>query len=201
MVPGKATLANLVTGIERGDAGHLERASGNLSVLFATAIARSGIARTFQTSQLPDELTVRQVVSTAAVNLGSTAPADKVVNGALALCKLSDDADTHCGTLPHGVRRRVEIARAIAGDPGVLVLDEPAAGLADEEQRQVADICRALAHTGTAILLIDHNLEFLRPSVTRLACMDAGRIIMEGPFDTVLADPAVRAAYFGMADQ
>jgi branched-chain amino acid transport system permease protein len=99
------------------------------------------------------------------------------------------------------VRRRVEIARAIAGDPGVLVLDEPAAGLADEEQRQVADICRALAHTGTAILLIDHNLEFLRPSVTRLACMDAGRIIMEGPFDTVLADPAVRAAYFGMADQ
>ena len=116
----------------------------------------------------------------------------------LADCGLSENTDAGCGTLPHGVRRRVEIARALAGAPYLLVLDEPAAGLAPEEQLEIAAILRARAARGLAVLIIDHNLYFLRPLATRLACLDSGCLIANGPVEAVLADQAVRDAYFGL---
>ena len=90
-----------------------------------------------------------------------------------------------------------ELARAVAAAPAVLILDEPAAGLNADEQAALGDICRRIADAGSAVLLIDHNVDFLRPVVTRLACMDAGRIIAAGAPEAVLADPGVRAAYLG----
>tara|TARA_R110002110_G_scaffold376568_2_gene586712 strand:+ start:221345 stop:223105 length:1761 start_codon:yes stop_codon:yes gene_type:complete len=200
---GKTTLANIVTGIARADTGNIRSAGLDLARATPTAIARHGIARTFQTPQLPDGLTVREAVETAATNAGDTArdslhAAAGAAARALATCDLSDIADTQCGTLPHGLRRRVEIARALAGGPRFLVLDEPAAGLAEPEQAEIVAILQTVADSGLAILVIDHNLEFLQPLATRLACLDAGRLIADGPRDEVLADDAVRTAYFGL---
>ena len=197
---GKTTLANIITGIARADTGNIRSAGLDLARATPTAIARHGVARTFQTPQLPDGLTVREAVETAAANAGDTANVRGAATAAeaIATCDLSDIADTRCGTLPHGLRRRVEIARALAGGPHLLVLDEPAAGLAPEEQAEIAQILRTLAGSGLAILVIDHNLEFLQPLATRLACLDAGRLIADGPRDDVLANDAVQAAYFGL---
>ncbi|MDA0787500.1 MAG: ABC transporter ATP-binding protein, partial [Proteobacteria bacterium] len=195
---GKTTLANIITGIARTDSGSIRAAEFDLTTATPTTIARRGIARTFQTPQLPDGLTVREAVATAAANIGPTDGIRARTAGALATCHLADIAETRCGTLAHGLRRRVEIARALAGAPHILVLDEPAAGLAPAEQTDVAEILRALAGDGLAVLVIDHNLEFLRPLATRLACLDAGRLIADGPLEEVLADERVQAAYFGL---
>lgn len=198
---GKTTLANIVTGIARADSGAIRSGDFDLTTAAPTAIARRGVARTFQTPQLPDGLTVHAAVATAAANIGDPNSVGTRAAAALATCALTDIADTPCGTLAHGLRRRVEIARALAGAPHMLVLDEPAAGLAPTEQTEIAEILRTLAATGLAILVIDHNIDFLRPLATRLACLDAGRLIADGPLDEVLADDAVRNAYFGLVQQ
>jgi branched-chain amino acid transport system permease protein len=196
---GKTTLANIITGIARADSGSIKSGDLNLISATPTAITRRGIARTFQTPQLPDGLTVYEAVATAAANTGSTTNIS--ARTAIATCRLTGIADARCGTLPHGLRRRVEIARALAGQPHLLVLDEPGAGLAAAEQAEIADILRVLAGTGLAVLVIDHNLEFLRPLATRLACLDAGRLIADGPLEDVLSDVAVQNAYFGLVQE
>jgi len=196
---GKTTLANIITGIARADSGSIKSGDLNLISATPTAITRRGIARTFQTPQLPDGLTVYEAVATAAANTGSTTNIS--ARTAIATCRLTSIADACCGTLPHGLRRRVEIARALAGQPHLLVLDEPGAGLAAAEQAEIADILRVLAGTGLAVLVIDHNLEFLRPLATRLACLDAGRLIADGPLEDVLSDVAVQNAYFGLVQE
>ncbi len=191
---GKTTLANIVSGLDRPDSGTLFSRGLDLARTPPTAIARHGVARTFQTPQLPDMLSVRDAAETAAASATVRPDTDAI----LADCGLSENTDASCGTLPHGVRRRVEIARALAGAPYLLVLDEPAAGLAPEEQLEIAAILRARAARGLAVLVIDHNLDFLRPLATRLACLDSGCLIANGPVEAVLTDPAVRDAYFGL---
>ncbi|MEL0143402.1 MAG: branched-chain amino acid ABC transporter ATP-binding protein/permease [Alphaproteobacteria bacterium] len=194
---GKTTLANALSGIVPPDAGTMHLAGRMISYLAPHDIARAGLTRTFQAPQLPSALEVREIIATARTHAGAQANAP-TVEDALAFCGLADMASAPAGTLPHGLRRRVEICRAIVSRPSVLVLDEPAAGLTLEEQAEIGTLCRALADAGMAILLIDHNVDFLKPIADRLVCMAEGRILAYGNPDGVLADPAVRAAYFGM---
>ncbi|MBT6119260.1 MAG: ABC transporter ATP-binding protein, partial [Rhodospirillaceae bacterium] len=115
-----------------------------------------------------------------------------------ALDLVGDPARTElAGTLPPAARRRVEIARALMTAPAALVLDEPAAGMAPEEQEALAALLRRLAEEGLALLVIEHRMDFLLPLAARLVCMDAGRIVAEGPPETVLRDAAALAAYLG----
>lgn len=191
---GKTTLANALTGLTPLDHGTIMFNGQDISSAPAHAIARAGLTRTFQTPQLPDTLTVREVIETAQIANGQTPHADHVLHR----LGIGAEAGTSCGALPHGLRRRVEIARAIATGPAMLVLDEPAAGLAPKEQAEIADTCKALAASGLGILLIDHNIAFLAPCATRMICMAAGQIITDGTPAQTLADPAVCEAYFGM---
>ncbi|MEK9707658.1 MAG: branched-chain amino acid ABC transporter ATP-binding protein/permease [Alphaproteobacteria bacterium] len=194
---GKTTLANALSGIVPPDAGTMHLAGRMISYLAPHDIARAGLTRTFQAPQLPSALEVREIIATARTHAGAQANAP-TVEDALAFCGLADMASAPAGTLPHGLRRRVEICRAIVSRPSVLILDEPAAGLTLEEQAEIGTLCRALADAGMAILPIDHNVDFLKPIADRLVCMAEGRILAYGNPDGVLADPAVRAAYFGM---
>lgn len=191
---GKTTLANALTGLTSLDSGSVCFQGRDITAAPAHSIARTGLTRSFQTPQLPDRLTVREVIEATQIANGHAPDAEE----ALHRLGLSAEAETACGTLAHGLRRRVELGRAIATRPAVLVLDEPAAGLTPAEQAAIGDICKALAASGMGILLIDHNVDFLAPLATRLICMEAGRIIADGPPAQILADPSVRAAYFGM---
>lgn len=107
----------------------------------------------------------------------------------------SDLATARCGALPPAARRRLDIARAIAARPSVLLLDEPAAGLSENERRDIARLLRTLAEGGVAILAVEHDLGFLRRLVDGLAVMEGGRLLFDGPPEAALNDPAVISAY------
>ncbi|CAK0757835.1 branched-chain amino acid transport system ATP-binding protein [Azospirillaceae bacterium] len=196
---GKTTLINVITGMERPDSGNIRLDNQTLSSLPPEQIARSGIARTFQTVAISADDTVLEAViaARAAGRDRSMARAQIIARSCLALLYLEGVAEQRCGDLSPGILRRVEIARALACEPRVLLLDEPSVGLTDTEQEALANRLRALAATGLTILAVDHSMSFLWKAVDRIACMENGHIIAEGSPNEIQCNPQVRAAYLG----
>ncbi|NKB48790.1 MAG: ATP-binding cassette domain-containing protein [Alphaproteobacteria bacterium] len=198
---GKTTLANLLTGLDRPDSGCIILRDKDITGLPAHRIARLGIGRTFQTPQLAPSLHLVDAVAAAHAGDGdvdlATARAD--ARAILAGLGLTTRADQLCRNQPHGVRRSVDLAAALARRPSVIVLDEPAAGLTQDEATTLAAVLRTYAANGAAVLVIDHDMTFLLPLAQRLVCLDAGHVIAQGVPDEVVGEPAVIAAYFGAA--
>ena len=206
---GKTTLLNAVTGIFPPDGGQVRVGGRDIAGWAPHRIARLGIARTFQTGALVASLTVLDNVAVArgAARLGLrralvagpsvTATARGEAMALLEQLGAADQASTLAGALPPGTARRVEIARALATGPQVLLLDEPAAGLNETEQADLAARLRGIASDGVAVLVIEHNMPFLAPLVDRMVCLDHGRVIAVGSPQAVRADPRVIEAYLG----
>jgi branched-chain amino acid transport system permease protein len=190
---GKTTLVNLIGGFDRPDSGEIRWNGDSIAGLPPHRIARAGIARSFQLPELPPGMSVRDAVATA---LPGGSDATRLAT-LLDEFNLVDTAVSPCGALPHGARRRTDIARALASNPGLLVLDEPAAGLTDAEAEALAAILRRRAKAGLAVLVVEHNTGFLATLVDRLVCLSAGAVIAAGPAADVLRNPAVRDAYLG----
>ncbi len=190
---GKTTLANLITGFARPDAGDIRWNGAAIAGVAPHRIARAGIARSFQSPDLPPTMTVHDAVA-AGSPLDLAIPK---IGPLLAEFDLDEIADEPCGSLPHAARRRTDIARALTANPGLLILDEPAAGLTEEESQSLASILRQRADAGLAILLIEHNTGFLATLADRLVCLSAGSIIAEGRPGDVLRDNTVIEAYLG----
>ncbi|MBI3453094.1 MAG: branched-chain amino acid ABC transporter ATP-binding protein/permease [Rhodospirillales bacterium] len=209
---GKTTLINAITGLVLPDRGRVYLAGRDITGRPAFAVARAGIARSFQTPQLADGLSALDNVAVAraamagmrlAPNLG-TIGEDKMLARArgeamtlLAELSLAGVAARLAGDLPHGARRRLEIARAMALEPLVLALDEPAAGLDPAEREVLGAILLGVAGRGLGLLVIEHDVKFLTGIAHRLACLDASRLIALGPPAEVVANPKVVAAYLG----
>ena len=210
---GKTTLVNLVSGLYQPDGGTIRLCGEDVTGRAAHVLARAGIARTFQTVALVEDMTALDNVAIArdaagiglpaALRAGPRDPAQARARAEAAwlLDRMGagEAATALAGSLPYGVRRRVEIARALASQPRLLMLDEPAAGLNETEQADLAARLRRLLDDGLALLVIEHNMGFLAPLVDRMACLDAGRLIAEGPPGQVKADARVIEAYLGTA--
>jgi branched-chain amino acid transport system permease protein len=197
---GKTTLLNLVSGLEQPDAGTIRLGGAELTRLPPFAIARAGVARSFQTLALPEDMTALDAVAVALAPHGLALPEAR----AEALHRLgelaaAEAASSRCAALPHGLRRRVELARALASRPCVLLLDEPAAGLARAEQDDLARRLRALATSGLGLLVVEHNFAFLAALADRVVCLDRGVVIAAGTPAEIRRDPRVQGAYLGVA--
>jgi ABC-type branched-subunit amino acid transport system ATPase component/ABC-type branched-subunit amino acid transport system permease subunit len=213
---GKSTLVNLITGVYRPDAGRIRFQGRPIEGLGPDAISRRGIARTFQNVLLWRRMTV---LDNAMVGLHGRTHVDLVrslllpallrpeerrardrARGLLAFVGLAGRERDRAGTLPYADQRRLEIARALAADPDLLVLDEPAAGMNPTEAQALVELVRHIRDAGITVVLIEHRMEVVMGISDVVTVLESGEVIATGTPHQVQNDPLVIAAYLGEQD-
>jgi branched-chain amino acid transport system ATP-binding protein len=193
---GKTTLFNLITRLYKPDAGTIVFAGENLLSAPAHAIVRRGIARTFQNIELFPSMSVLENVL-----VGMQRVSESRALELLDYVGLADVAHRSALGLPYAQLKRVEVARALATEPRLLLLDEPASGLSHEEVGQLAAFMRSLREEfELTVLLVEHHMNFVMNVSQTVHVLDFGRLIASGTPDEVRADPAVIEAYLGVED-
>ncbi len=198
---GKTTLLNVLAGHLQPNAGSIRFREADVTTRRAAQRCRLGIARAHQVPRPFGGMTVFENVFVAAAaggRLRRAAAYDRCLD-ALEACGMLELANRRAETLGLLDRKRLELARALATEPEVLLLDEIGGGLTDSEAELLVETIRDLNHSGLAIVWIEHVVHVLVQVVDRLVCMDAGRVIADGDPESVMADAAVVDAYLGSA--
>lgn len=207
---GKTTLFNVLTGLQRADRGRVELAGRNVTAWGPHRRARLGLARTFQRLELFWSLSVADNVRVAAEAgvrwwelPGRRRPAgtadEGTVEQVLDQLGLGAVADWPADRLPTGQARLVELARALAIGPSVLLLDEPGSGLDDAEVGALGAVLRQLADGGMAVVLVEHDMALVMEACATVTVLDAGRVLAAGTPAEIQCHPAVQTAYLGTA--
>jgi branched-chain amino acid transport system permease protein len=212
---GKTTLLNVICGYAVPQAGSVKLDGQEIAGLTPHRIARLGIGRTFQTPTIPRGVSVRDVVASgryAGDHIGFASSilrlprywraqrADRrEAMALLAMVGLTGVAGQEAASLPLGTRRLVEVVRALCSEPGMVLLDEPASGLNDEETEQLADLIARLAAAGATVVVIEHNFRFIRTISHTVHVLHLGQLIASGTAAKVAEDPQVIESYLGEA--
>ncbi len=207
---GKTTLFNLLTGFLQPTSGEIRLFGEDATRLRPDRIARRGVARSFQITSLFEQLTVVEHVllalqSGTGVGLrfwsseGALHRFEPRARELLEEVGLAHLAERPASSLPYGQKRALEIALALALEPTLLLLDEPTAGMSLEDVRRTIDLVQRVRADRT-VLLVEHNMGVVAELAERVIVMQAGRIIADGPYETVRHDPAVITAYLGQVE-
>ena len=211
---GKTTVFNMLTGVYRPTEGDIILNGKNITGQSPASICKAGIARTFQNIRLFKDMTVldnvkvglhnqvKYTTATGILRLPSYFVKERAMNEkAMELLKIFDldgEAGQPASSLPYGKQRKLEIARALATNPKLLLLDEPAAGMNPNETAELMETVRFVRDKfDIAVLLIEHDMSFVMGLCEHITVLDYGRIIAEGDPETVRSDPKVIAAYLG----
>ncbi|SNY68627.1 branched-chain amino acid ABC transporter ATP-binding protein/permease [Paractinoplanes atraurantiacus] len=210
---GKTTLFNVISGLYKPTSGRVIFRGADMTGRAPYRLARAGMARTFQNLRLFGDLTVEENLLVA-LDRWSTLSAWRYALRPLSVLRrdralrrsaaevlerygLTEFASLAPKSLPYGIQRRVEIARAVAADPALLLLDEPAAGLNGEEVRQLAEIVRSIRDSGRTVIIIEHNMGLVMSLCEQITVLAGGRVIASGTPAEVAVEPAVIEAYLG----
>jgi branched-chain amino acid transport system ATP-binding protein len=202
---GKTTLFNLVSGVYPVDSGTVALEGQDITALPARLRIGRGMARSFQNVRLMPHLsTVENVMlgehwRARPLALAQGRRAGEAARAALAAAGLGDYPGQVVSNLPYGVQKRIEVVRALAAKPRLLLLDEPAAGLNPAEAEALSKLLERASADGITLLVVEHNMHFVRRLCDRVVVVNFGRKLFEGTPDEVHRDPAVREAYLGAA--
>jgi branched-chain amino acid transport system ATP-binding protein len=197
---GKTTLLGVISGLQSCQRGRVFYSSRDVTKLSPHRRARLGMSRTFQRLELWDSMSVVDNIRAAAEfarSWRSDWHPEGRVGDLLKRFGLEDVADSPSGSLPSGLARVVEVARALALGPDLVLLDEPSAGLDTSESEVLADVLRGVNATGTAILLVEHYVEMVMSLCSSVVVLDFGRVIASGSPSEVRGNPEVQKAYLG----
>ncbi|WBB55194.1 ABC transporter ATP-binding protein [Verrucosispora sp. WMMD573] len=206
---GKTSLFNLITGLRRATEGRVTLDGQDISDLPPHRRARLGLGRTFQASSVFGSLSVRENVRLAvqahrggSLKLWRRAAADREVaaaaDTALDRVGLAHRGTALAGTLAHGEKRKLEIALLLAGEPRVMLLDEPMAGVSAEDVPELVQVIRSLTgDSGRAVLMVEHHMDVILELADRIAVMHHGALLACDTPETVMANPTVQEAYLG----
>jgi branched-chain amino acid transport system ATP-binding protein len=200
---GKTTLFNVITGLQAPSGGSVNLEGVDITHKRPHRRARLGIARTFQRLEAFGSLTARENVLVALEMRRRWATdrydATTVANELLDQVGIAAVADKKVEGLPTGTARLVELARALATSPKVLLLDEPSSGLDEQETDALSALLHRLVADGLGVLLVEHDMPLVMETCTRISVLDFGRVIAHGSPRDIQADPAVQRAYLGTA--
>ncbi|MGH7264675.1 MAG: ABC transporter permease subunit [Candidatus Rokuibacteriota bacterium] len=211
---GKTTLFNAITGLAPVERGRVRFAGRDLAGVAPWRRVRAGIARTFQNIRLFASMQVWETIEVGfhgrlrapglahlvgtPVARAESARVRRAADELLAFVELTAEADQLARNLPYGHQRRLEIARALATGPALLLLDEPAAGMNAEECEQLIALIRRIRERGVTVLLVEHHMQVVMAACDRILVLNFGRPIAEGPPAAIREDPQVVAAYLGL---
>jgi len=194
---GKTTLLNVVSGVLHPDTGTVAVNGSSTKRRRTHQVARLGVGRTFQQIRLFAEMTVAENIVVGAVSRGLRI-ADQELRALAACLRIDHELELNAGTLSYGTQRRVEIARALAGRPQLLLLDEPAAGMNDTESDALLEAIQVIRRDlSCAVLIVDHDLRLIMRLCDRIHVLAEGKTLSQGSCADVQRDPAVIAAYLG----
>ncbi len=193
---GKSTFFKMLTGQLLPSSGTIHYRGRSIAGAASHAIARAGIGIKTQTPSVFDGLSIRENLWLAARRKNGARRAAEVVDGVLALIGLPGDTGRIVGTLAHGQRQWVEIGTVLSGEPDLILLDEPAAGMNHDEVGRTAEIVRAINRT-KSLIVVEHDMAFIRMISDLITVFNAGAVLMEDRADAVMRDPRVRDVYLG----
>ncbi|MGE5740201.1 MAG: ABC transporter ATP-binding protein [Betaproteobacteria bacterium] len=205
---GKTTCFNIIHGELVPDHGDVRFEGRSIARKTSYAIARLGVGRTYQVAATFASMTVRESVALAraayegcdgAVLTGMLDVASAQVDDLLQRLAIDDLAEAHCATLAYGDGKRVELALALAGEPRLLLMDEPTAGMTPKSRRALMQHVTALMEReDVALLFTEHDMDIVFEFAERILVLDRGALIAEGPPSAIKADPQVQAVYLGL---
>ncbi len=197
---GKSTMLNVLSGLQRPASGSVRLNGQDITRMPAYRRARRGMARTFQRLELWGSMTVAENVRTAAELAARWQPDHRpaaVAAQVLEVMGISHLAGREIAELTSGQGRLVEVARALAESPRLLLLDEPTAGLSETETRQLTELLAGIVAGGTAVILVEHHVEMVMRLCSRVTLLDFGKVIVAGNTEQVRTAPALREVYLG----
>ena len=195
---GKSTLFNAIAGAFAVDEGAIRFEGRDITELDGPARCRLGIARTFQVPRSFDSMSVvENVLVGALARHGAAKAARRAALATLDFVGLADRAGQSAGALTPPEKRRLEIARALATEPKLLLLDEAMTGLTPSEARDGVELVRRVRTRGVTVIMVEHVMEIVMPLIDRAVVLELGRVLAEGPPKAIVSNPAVIAAYLG----